>query len=464
MSKGDDGTEALPERANEWLRYAGRHVVEAFRLQLPRRSSKHSRIRRILDRLPPYDAGDPAVLLPGHGRMASITMDLSSYRLLLPAAAAAAAGAKYEALTELELSGAAFDEDAPGGGGRTLGAFVSYCCPRLRKLDICFPRGLPQLVIRSETLEELRLSQAEGLRTLDVAPPSLRVLKLEHCFHDTLQLLLLAMSHGDGVTTTGKVVRIAAPTPRLEEIAISHLVIVRHPPRLDIHDRAGVRRLSKLHLYMHGPYCCDDDGSLWLLENCHGVEHVDVSLVHGSGKRGASGGLVDLTAEGAAPFAKVRSMVVRATLFSGGHLVSSLSALLSRCPLLRSLSVRITKREGLCGLSSSGAKCFCDEVATWKFHQKFFLGSLEEVTIHDFVGADEDMDLLTLLFESSSSIRKVTLHATAEPPGGYHSLRPMMGEDDEDYGQEATEIKLLNIPSADGGCWHFGEAVYTWTC
>lgn len=114
------------DRVNEWLRYATRHVVEAFRLQLPfsHRPSKHSRISRILAGLPPYDADEAAVVLPGHGRMASITMDLYSYRLLLPAAAA---GAKYEELTELELSGAAFDEDAPGGGGRTLGGFVSSC-------------------------------------------------------------------------------------------------------------------------------------------------------------------------------------------------------------------------------------------------------------------------------------------------------------------------------------------------
>jgi len=123
--------------------------------------------------------------------------------------------------------------------------------------------------------------------------------------------------------------------------------------------------------------------------------------------------------------------------------------------------------QGNC-LSLSGDKCFCDEVATWKFHQKFFLGSLEEVTIHDFDGAsEEDMDFLTSLFESSSSIRKVTLHATAEPHAGCsHSLRRMMEEDDDhdEDDKEATERKLMNIPSTDGGCWNFGEAVHTWTC
>ena len=110
--------------------------------------------------------------------------------------------------------------------------------------------------------------------------------------------------------------------------------------------------------------------------------------------------------------------------------------------------------------------CFYDEEATWKFHQKFFLGSLEEVTIHGFDGAhEEDMDFLTLLFESSSSIRKVTLHATAEPPGCSHSLRRMMEEDDDEDDKEVTtERKLMNIPSTDGGRWNFGETVHTWTC
>ena len=109
----------------------------------------------------------------------------------------------------------------------TLGGFVSSCCPRLRKLYIGLPQGLPQLVIRSETLEELRLFLAE-LRTLDVAAPSLRVLKLELCFHDATS-----------------VVTIAAPMPRLEETALSYQAI-NGPPSLDIHDRASCKEHSPI--------------------------------------------------------------------------------------------------------------------------------------------------------------------------------------------------------------------------
>ena len=57
--------------------------------------------------------------------------------------------------------------------------------------------------------------------------------------------------------------------------------------------------------------------------------------------------------------------------------------------------------------------------------------------MHGFDGAGEDMDLLTLLFESSSSIRKVTLRA-----GSSHSLRWMVEEDNEGgrgYGEKTNE-------------------------
>ncbi|CAL4938301.1 unnamed protein product [Urochloa decumbens] len=380
---------ASPERVSEWLRYAMRRVVRSF------------------------------------------------------------TAAKYEALTELELSKALFISEEAPGGGCTLGDFVSSCCPRLRKLEVWSPRGLPELVIRSETLEELKLFNAKALNMLDVAAPSLRVLKLDHCFHGTQSFVGF---DGSAHVGTKKLARIAAPTPRLEEIAIHHVPGCRRP-RLEIHDMANVRRLSNVHLYMHGPYCSVDD-NLRQLEKCPGVEHIGVSLVHGTN----GGRLVDLTIEGAAPFANVRSMVVEAPLFSGGELVSSISSLLSRCALLRSLSVRITEAtEGL----RSGAKCFCDEVDAWKFHQKLFLGSLEEVTIRGFVGADEDMELLTLLFGSSSSIRRVTIHITKEAPS-FVCLKRMMAEDDED--DTKTDTKLMNIPCTDGGCWHFGEEVYTWTC
>ncbi|CAN6290187.1 unnamed protein product [Urochloa humidicola] len=322
---------ASPEQVNEWIRYGMRRVAKSFSLELPHRPFKRSRIRRLQKGLPPDDEADApaAIVLPSHGRVASITLDLAHYRFQLPVAALA----RYEALTELNLYGVWFDEAAAPGGGRTLGDFVSSCCPCLRNLDVMSPIGLAQLVIRSETLEELELFLADDLHTLDVAAPRLCVLKLRLCFGNIQRL------SGNDHAISKRLARIAAPTPRLEEIEIDHFSCLRHP-NLDVHDTASVRRLSELHLHMHGPYCSIDD-DLRLLEKCPGVEHIGVSLVHGTGA--TSGGFVDLTTEGAVLFANVRSMEVKAPLISGGQLVSSISSLLSRCPHLRSLSVNITE-------------------------------------------------------------------------------------------------------------------------
>ncbi|KAF8673787.1 hypothetical protein HU200_048542 [Digitaria exilis] len=108
---------------NEWLLYATRRVVKAFCLELAYKPSRLSRLRQILEGLPPYDVDETAVVLPSHGRMASIEMGPSCYRLELPVAATA----MYEALTELKLSHVSLDEDAPGSSGRTLDDFVSPC-------------------------------------------------------------------------------------------------------------------------------------------------------------------------------------------------------------------------------------------------------------------------------------------------------------------------------------------------
>uniref|UniRef100_K3YLK7 F-box domain-containing protein n=1 Tax=Setaria italica TaxID=4555 RepID=K3YLK7_SETIT len=338
------------EQVNEWLRYAGRRVAGFLELQLGAPTDRRH-----------------AVELPSHGRATSIQLTLLKHRLRLPAATAA----RYEALTELSLSSPVF------AGAGTLG-------------DL--PRRLRQLVLRSEALGELEVTLALDLRTLDMTAPSLRAVRLTLCFHNPMR--------GIEDAAAGKVARIAAP--RLEEISMHHCFRDAPPPELDIHDLASVRRLDKLWLEMHG-------------KRCPGVEHVDAWLHHYEEKPDAAiadDEFVDLTAQGAPPFANVRSMELSAWCLPARDLVPSVSSLLMR--------------------------------------------------------AHEEMQLVTTLFErSKNSIRRMTL-------GGVTQIKPKTihlkwntaeedgGDDDDDDDTDTIDEQLMKIPITDRGCWHFAKEVFTW--
>ncbi|GJN30739.1 hypothetical protein PR202_gb19073 [Eleusine coracana subsp. coracana] len=260
------------ERINRWLRYATQCVVESLNIDLPYYYHEKSKIK-------------------------------------IPMAATA----KYEALTELSLFAASFDEEELGGV-RTLGDFVSSCCPRLRKLDIQLPERLQQLVLHTESLEELNLYCVEDLRTLDVTAPNLRVLKLK----------LACCLHESAVKVSAK---------RLEEVEV-HLP-QEGVSRLDMVGLTCVRRLGSIGLYFHGQhYGPDRGGGWWLLENCPAAEHVKVSLGHWEASNVTDGELVDLTSFQGAPltFPSVGRMevTVKAHQFPEGHLVASMSSLLLR--------------------------------------------------------------------------------------------------------------------------------------
>ncbi|XP_021308928.1 uncharacterized protein LOC8085284 [Sorghum bicolor] len=446
------------EKVNGLLRYAMQRVVKSFRLALP-----VLRVRATSSSSPLRVDGPLAVVLPDHGRMTSISLSLKArYRIQLPVSASA----MYEALTELKLTNVSFfgDEDDCSAAGRTLGDFVSSCCPRLRKLDLLLLKGLAQLAIRSETLETFKLRSAEDLRVLDVAAPNLGVLELHDCFGDGSD----DVDNDEHVTVART--RIIVSSSRLQEIGIRHLYWWCRRPDLEIQDLTSVCRISSLRVNMHGQYYDRaTDVGFWLLEKCPSVEHLDVELEHQPSPSSVIEGhhhvIADLTLEDAAPFASVRSMdiTMSAHQFQDCQLVSSIFALLLKCPRLRSLSIRIVDEDAATSWMPMPRKCFfCDDQYAWTDHRAISLESLEDVRLIGFGGADEDMDLVRLLFSSSkNSIKSMTLEEITKTSGTV-SLKRMTAEDDD--GTETIDQKLMNIPAVDRGRWHFGDAIYTWTC
>jgi hypothetical protein len=161
--------------------------------------------------------------------------------------------------------------------------------------------------------------------------PNLRAVSLSLCFHEP-------RSRDDEDIAGNKLARIAAP--RLEEIGV-HFFTHARPPELDIRGLTSVRRLARVWLSMHGKYCRDTDVGLGFLAKCPRAEHVSLWLVHNEGVA-ADGELLDLAAaEGAPPFANVRSMDISAWKFPACDLVASVSSLLMRCPRLRSLRAEV---------------------------------------------------------------------------------------------------------------------------
>lgn len=422
---GKNGHVVSREKVSEWLLYAARHVVKSVNIY-----QEPSALKADSDEQQQQAA---VVELP-------ISLHLPGYRFRLPVAG------RYEVLTKLELLSLSFHEE----GGTTLGEFVASCCPRLRRLHMIDPKGLRHLALRSDVLEEFDIAVAADLQKLEVVAPNLRVVRLSACFTWLMHPLVPGSNDAGAID---KLVRIAAP--KLEEIGSMHY-LRNKPSDLDIHDLRRVRRLTELHLDLHGKYHSGMDVGSWLLKNCPSVEHVDVSLYHNERcKLAVDEKLVELTAsEGKAPFAKLRTMAVRAYCFPKHHFVASILSLLSRSPHLTALGV------GISSTAEKSYRCFCDALTDrWAIdHGKIALESLEVVEINGFSGRDEEMQLVRLLFESSSSIKHMVLERIPS------AKVKKMGEQ-QPSGQDAETIcqELMKNSCANRGRWRLSKKAFTWT-
>uniref|UniRef100_A0A0E0KAN9 F-box domain-containing protein n=1 Tax=Oryza punctata TaxID=4537 RepID=A0A0E0KAN9_ORYPU len=419
---------------NEWLRYATQRVVKTFWLNACDSTPNGAWWSKAKT-----DHGHlPTVELPSHRRTASIILNLSSYpfRLKLPASPAA----RYEALTYLSLSSAWFGEDEAVADRRTLTDFISSCCPRLRKLKIIDPMRLPRLVLRAEALEELVIASTRDMQTMDVTAPNLRIFEL-HYFKGMTSVT----NYWESIDL---VVRIAAP--KLEEIAINNSTLeIEDNLDLRIHGLESVRRLSNLTLAMHGHYCCNTVYGLWLLNNCPNVEHIDLNLGHRRHEMRATHEFDDLTDNGAPRLHKARSMVVRASRLKDQYLVTSVWSLLLMCPGLISLRIDL---EGWGDRSSRDQDTRKDRNISLEFQ--------EEVKLTSFTGRDGEMDLVSLLFGSSSSIKSMTI-STPEKEISDTCSESFLLDSDDDYPHYHRLLKIA--PLTDHGRWHYKRFLYTWT-
>ncbi|GJN04240.1 hypothetical protein PR202_ga21766 [Eleusine coracana subsp. coracana] len=163
--------------------------------------------------------------------------------------------------------------------------FVTSCCPRQRRFQISGVKGRIKLVLRTEVLEEIDLSYSWDIQELDLTAPNLRVI--------TLDSLPFGVDN-DKDRIINRTARIVAL--KLEEI--DGIFPQWRPSCLYIRGLTRVRVLKSLWLDMHGKHRRRGDVCFWLLENCPGVQHIDVTVASSFLSYGNTHGLVDPTSEG----------------------------------------------------------------------------------------------------------------------------------------------------------------------
>ena len=219
--------------AERWIWHAMRHGVKSFHfeLELPDRGDAEETHVMALDEL------------PSSTKLEAMYLYLSHATVRLPATVA------FASLTDLTLEGL----QVAGDDVVLLAGLASAaCCPVLHKLHMGFITlvGEQKLVLDAGELTELSLADVDGMGSLELTTPSLRVLRIDGC----KELESLA----------------ASATPRLEKLACQrnhHLLSIDR-------ELPSVSRL-KVDLYAYSGY-----RSIKLLQNCSSATCLSLELHH----------------------------------------------------------------------------------------------------------------------------------------------------------------------------------------
>ncbi|CAN6291333.1 unnamed protein product [Urochloa humidicola] len=258
--------------AERWILYAVRHGVKSFLFQVSLPSNNSVKVHEDdEDGDGSEDVKTTPVLalteLPSSTKLEAMYLDLSGAWVRLPATLMLAS------LTDLTLH----CMKVAGDNVILLARLVSSaCCPSLRKFSMFFItlRQQQNLLLEAGVLMELSLDKIDGMTSLELKTPSLRVLLIEDCDH--LESLVASAPSLEKLLIEGceDLESFVASVPRLEKLSCKKngLLIIDQ-------DFPSVSRL-KLQLYSHG-YTYDDGGnygSINLLRRCSSASCLSVDL------------------------------------------------------------------------------------------------------------------------------------------------------------------------------------------
>nr|TKW28993.1 hypothetical protein SEVIR_3G366000v2 [Setaria viridis] len=368
-----------------WILFAVHRVTGRFMLKVPM-VPKTRMPRRYASTVPVLrykyedEKEEERVLLaklPSSIKAREMSLTLGKAILTIPAAGAGT----FHALTGILLSHAKLD--AGGDGHARLGHLLSLSCsPRLRRLRLRYVEGITELRLDAAAmLEELQLLRLNGLRSLDVAAPGLRVLACDHI---------------------GRVGWL----------------------RFDDNGTACLRSMEKLRLSSHrqiwlrGTGSSEDDGcdmsaaTLWFLRHCTAVNRLGVQLElpwhQMVAKKVMNGEEVDYEDNmlQIPQLPHVSNLKIEVGYWpTGGHTIgATVAKFIAKCTEIENLSIDISYLVERC----SDPNCFCSHPKGWE-DQKLLLEHLTNIEIKGFLPFDSQIRLVQLLLASTTSLERMTL-------------------------------------------------------
>ncbi|KAL6893810.1 hypothetical protein ACP4OV_007908 [Aristida adscensionis] len=367
--------------AEGWARYAARHGVRSFvlNLRLPLKQWQDQGDDDDYDNDDDWEKETPPLMtlgdLPSSAKLETMYLALAGARLRLPATAV------FESLVDLTLR---HIEVSPRGG-RLLARLVSpACCPRLQKLRLVRIRGLKKLVLDTGSLLELSVAYSCVMGSVELKTPNLRVLH----FDDDSYFEVLTGS-----------------APRLEELAIQ---CGGFPIDINDGDLSCVRSL-KFELLSHRDGDDDDGGSnedtISLLERCTSARDLVVYLDVPERQERRQ----DLIRDGMPQLPHITSLAVHFSyeLHSVGDGVASL---LTRFKNIRYLRIQVVDFFVEEDYSRRVADNFvCDHPEEdWKSND-ISLAHLEEAEFTGLTGTKCELRFLQFVLASAKDLRKLVI-------------------------------------------------------
>ncbi|KAJ1294213.1 hypothetical protein BS78_01G128700 [Paspalum vaginatum] len=312
------------------------------------------------------------VELPCLERATNVSLDLGFLGVAVPRSGV------FARLTELFLARVCLN--GPG----ELGDVVSTPrCPLLRKLTVRDARGLDNLAIHSDSLQQVELNDLRRLRQLTVVAPALKNLKVTHCFF---------YSRNEPVASIS--------APQLVTLAWTDPY---DPSSVHLGEMKRLQSLSPFFFVVYGQHVMPhNDSCLSLLQRFKVVERLILTLAYLWKIDHYEYMMEDMTMLPGVTF-------LHLNVLANGHAFgASAFHVLRMCSGVRRFKLTLLGPTDVEAQTTCPSGCICSEHQNWETEQ-LSLNRLREVEIIQLRGSEHEVNFVKQLLKWATLLEKMTV-------------------------------------------------------